>query len=118
MGSLADNYFQVSAIILFGIGFSTLLMNSNIIKKIIGMNIMDTGIFLLFISIGYIDGRKAPILDGVRVNLNDYINPLPSALILTGIVVAVSISAIALAIGIKLYREYGTFDLDEMRDES
>ena len=116
MENLSDNYFQVSAIILFGIGFSTLLMNSNIIKKIIGMNIMDTGIFLLFISMGYIDGRKAPILDSRNININNCINPLPSALILTGIVVAISISAIALAIGIRLYREYGTFDLDQMRD--
>lgn len=115
MGNLLDNYYGLTSIILFGIGFSTLLMNTNIIKKIIGMNIMDTGIFLFFISIGYIDGRKAPILDGLSPDVTNYINPLPSALILTGIVVAVSISSIALAIGIRLYKEYGTFELDKMR---
>lgn len=116
MINLTENYFQVAAIVLFGIGFSTLLMNNNIIKKIIGMNIMDTGIFLLFISIGYIDDRSAPIFTSTKNSIQDFINPLPSALILTGIVVAVSISSIALGIGIRLHKEYGTFNLDEMNN--
>jgi len=97
--------------LLFLIGFHTMLTHSNLIKKIIGMNIMETGIFLFFISLGYVRGGSAPIIsEGVEV----YINPLPSALILTGIVVGVSLTAFALALVVKLYMYYGTIDADEI----
>ena len=100
--------------ILFGIGLVTMLMQKNLIKKIIGLNIMDTAIFLFLASKGYITGRTAPIIvDGVTI-ADYYVNPTPSALVLTGIVVAVSITAFALAITLKLYKQYGTLDLDEI----
>jgi len=109
--NLIKNMHFLTAMILFLIGFYTMLTHSNLIKKIIGMNIMETGIFLLFISIGYVRGGSAPIVsDGVE----KYINPLPSALILTGIVVGVSLTAFALAMVIKLYKYYGTIDADEI----
>ena len=76
--------------ILFVIGLTMLLFHRNLIHKIIGMNIMDTGSFLFLASMGYIKGRKAPILtDGVR-EAQAYINPVPAGLVLTGIVVSVS----------------------------
>ena len=114
MGGLFTNHFEATAMILFGIGFVTLLMQKNLIKKIIGLNIMDTAIFLYLASKGYIFGRKAPIIaDGV-FDADYYVIPTPSALVLTGIVVAVSITAFALALTLKLYRQYGTLDLDEI----
>lgn len=109
--NLYHNYYYAASAILFLIGFYTLLANTNLIKKIIGMNIMDTAVFLLFISMGYVKGGSAPIVslsNGKRL----YVNPLPSALILTGIVVAVSVTAYALALTVKLYKHYGTIDLD------
>jgi len=111
ISKLIDNLHFLTAMLLFLIGFHTMLTHSNLIKKIIGMNIMETGIFLFFISIGYVRGRGAPIIgsDGAG-----YINPLPSALILTGIVVGVSLTAFALAMVIKLYKYYGTIDADEI----
>lgn len=115
MAMLWTNYIQVGAIVLFGIGFMILLLNNNLIKKIIGMNIMDTSIFLLFITIGNIDGKEAPIIVGGKMSSAGYINPIPTALMLTGIVVAVSVTACMLALTIKYHAYYGTIELDEIR---
>ena len=100
--------------VLFGIGFSNLLMQKNLIKKIIGMNIMDTSIYLFLAVKGYISGHKAPIvIDGVQ-SVDAYINPIPSGLVLTGIVVSVSVTALMLSLTIRLYGRYHTLDLDEI----
>jgi multicomponent Na+:H+ antiporter subunit C len=116
MERLFINYFETGAIILFGVGFATLLLHNNLIKKIIGMNIMDTAIFLFFIAKGYIPGREAPIIQGIHKGAAGYINPVPSALMLTGIVVAISITAFALALTIKLHEKYGTIELDQIME--
>ncbi len=103
---------EAVAIILFGIGFTMLLFQRNLIKKLIGMNIMDTGVFLFLASMGYIEGRKAPIVvDGVT-EMEAYINPVPAGLVLTGIVVSVSVTAIMLSLTIRLYKRYHSLDLD------
>lgn len=112
--NLFTNYGEAVAIILFGIGFGNLLLQSNLIKKIIGLNIMDTAIYLFLAEKGYIAGRVAPIIvDGVQ-DMEKYINPIPSGLVLTGIVVSVSVSALMLSITIRLYQRYQTLDLDEI----
>ncbi len=100
------------AVALFVIGFGDLLFQKNMIKKIIGLNIMDTAVYLLLASQGYIEGRKAPIVvDGVR-DAAAYINPIPSGLVLTGIVVSVSVTALLLSLTIRMYRKYHSLDLD------
>ena len=105
---------ELVAVVLFGIGFTTLLLKRNIIKKIIGFNIMDTAIYLFLTSVGYIEGRTAPIMvDGIQ-KAEHYINPIPSGLVLTGIVVSVSVSAITLSLTIRLYRKYHTLDIDRI----
>lgn len=112
--NLFSNYSETIAVILFGIGFSNLLLQRNLIKKIIGLNIMDTAIYLFLAVKGYIVGRAAPIVvDGVQ-DVEAYINPVPSGLVLTGIVVSVSVTAIMLSLTIRLYRRYHTLDLDEI----
>ena len=111
---LLTNYYEATAMVIFGIGFTTLLLNRNIIKKIIGFNFMDTGIYLFLAAKGYIEGRVAPIVvDGVT-SFETYINPIPSGLVLTGIVVSVSVSAFFLSLAVRLYQEYGTLDLEEI----
>lgn len=111
---LYENLEQTVAVILFGIGFSILLLQRNLIRKIIGLNIMDTAIYLFLASMGYISGRKAPIVvDGVT-EATAYINPIPAGLVLTGIVVSVSFTAIMLALTVRLYRRYHTLDIDEI----
>lgn len=112
--NLFSNYGEAVAMILFGIGFGNLLLQSNLIKKIIGLNIMDTAVYLFLAEKGYIEGRVAPIVvDGVQ-SVEAYINPIPSGLVLTGIVVSVSVSALMLSITIRLYQRYHTLDLDEI----
>lgn len=102
------------AVILFAVGFATLLLHRNLFKKILGLNIMDTASCLLLTSMGYIEGRTAPIIvDGVT-QVERYGNPLPAGLVLTGIVVSVSVTAVMLALTIKLYERYHTLDLDEI----
>ncbi len=115
---LFTNYYEATAMIVFGIGFTTLLLNRNIIKKIIGFNFMDTAIFLFLASKGYITGRIAPIVVNGSTNFETYINPIPSGLVLTGIVVSVSVSAFFLALAVRLYRAYGTLDLDDIITKS
>ncbi len=112
--NLATNYFEVASVILFAVGFTTLLLHQNLIKKIMGFNIMDTAIYLFLAAKGYIFGRKAPIVvDGVE-RVEEYINPIPAGLVLTGIVVSVSVTALMLAITIRLYRRYHTLNMDEI----
>ena len=105
---------EAVAIILFGVGFTMLLFQRNLLKKLIGMNIMDTGVFLFLASMGYIEGRKAPIVTNGVLDTAAYINPVPAGLVLTGIVVSVSVTAVMLSLVIRLYKRYHTLDLDEI----
>lgn len=111
---LLHNYEEAVAMILFGIGFSNLLLQKNLIKKIIGLNIMDTATYLFLALKGYIEGGKAPVAAQGVQNAESYINPIPSGLVLTGIVVSVSVTALMLALTIRLYRRYHTLDLDSI----
>ena len=115
MGSnLFLNFGEAVAMLLFGIGFANLMFQKNLIKKIIGFNIMDTAIYLFLAEKGYITGRMAPIVvDGIQ-DVSAYINPIPSGLVLTGIVDSVSVSALMLSLTIRLYQRYHTLDLDEI----
>ena len=112
--NLFNNYGEAAAMILFGIGFSNLLLQKNLIKKIIGLNIMDTAMYLFLALKGYVEGRKAPIVTNGVQTMEAYINPIPSGLVLTGIVVSVSVTALMLALTIRLYRRYHTLNLDEI----
>lgn len=105
---------DIVSAILFVIGFANLLFQKNMIKKIIGMNVMDTAIYLLLASQGYITGRMAPILTDGVTDASAYINPIPSGLVLTGIVVSVSVTALMLSMTIRMYKEYHTLDLDRI----
>lgn len=113
LDGLMENYFYMVAIILFIIGMHTMLTHSNLVKKVIAMNIMDTSVFLLFVAVGYVHGGAPPLLDSAA---DVYVNPLPSVLILTGIIVALSVTAFALSLITKIYEYYGTVDADEIAD--
>ena len=113
-GNLFANMGEAVAMLLFGIGFANLMFQKNLIKKIIGLNIMDTAIYLFLAEKGYIAGRMPPIVvDGIQ-DVEAYINPIPSGLVLTGIVVSVSVTALMLSLTIRLYKRYHTLDLDEI----
>lgn len=112
--TLWENRIACTAVILFAIGFATLLLHRNLIKKIIGLNIMDTAVYLFLTSIGYIQGRAAPIIKDGITEAEHYVNPLPAGLVLTGIVVSVSVTAVMLSLTIRLYKRYHTLNLDEI----
>ena len=112
--SLFINLEETVSVILFGIGFTMLLLQPNLIKKIMGMNIMDTAVYLFLAAKGYIEGRMVPIVVNGIQDADAYINPVPSGLVLTGIVVSVSTTALMLALTIRLYERYGSLNLDEI----
>lgn len=111
---LLNNYEAAVAVTLFGIGFCMLLFCRNLLKKVLGLDIMDTGTFLLLADRGDIFGRDVPIIvDGVT-DFSNYVNPIPAGLVLTGIVVSVSVSAILLALTVRIYETYHTLDIDKL----
>ncbi|MGB0921119.1 MAG: cation:proton antiporter subunit C [Alphaproteobacteria bacterium] len=103
------NYWLV--IVLMMTGLYVVVSRGNLIKKIVGLNIFQTSVFLLYISIGKVAGGTAPILyDGDR----PFSNPLPHVLILTAIVVGVATTALALALVVRIREAYGTIEEDEL----
>ena len=114
MEALFINLEETVSIILFGIGFTMLLLHRNLIKKIMGMNIMDTAVYLFLAAKGYIKGRMVPIVTEGIQDVSAYINPVPSGLVLTGIVVSVSTTALMLALTIRLYERYGSLDVEQI----
>ena len=109
---------ELAAIILFGIGFTLLLVDRNLVKKIIGFSMTDSGMYLYLAAKGYIAGRKAPIVTDGVTDAAAYINPIPAGLVLTGIVVSVACSAVMLALTVRLYRRYRTLNIDEIADRA
>ena len=108
------NYYEVVAMLLYGIGFTTLLMSRNLVKKVIGLNITNAAVYLFLAAKGYVAGRAAPIIvDGIQ-DATAYVNPIPAGLILTGIVISVSVTAFSLALIVSLYKRYETLNLDEI----
>ena len=93
------------------IGFYTVIAKPNLIKKVIGLSVFQTAIFLFFLSLGKIEGGAPPVTVPPALV---YSNPLPHALILTAIVVSVSTMAVALAIIVNIKQMYGTIEEDEM----
>ncbi len=109
-------------VILMMIGFYAMIGKRNLVKKLIGMNIFQTAIILMFVSAGVKHGAKIPILNKYEVlkhgvDVAGVVNPLPHVLMLTAIVVSVSITGVALAILLRIYREYGTLEEDEILEK-
>ncbi len=103
------NYWIYIALMM--IGFYAMIAKENLIKKIVGMNIFQTAVFLFYVSIAKVKGGTAPI-EWAKAVLYD--NPLPHTLMLTGIVVSVSTTAVALALIIRIYKAYSTIEEDKI----
>ena len=106
-----DHYNYWIAIFLMMVGFYTVVARGNLVKKIVGLNIFQTSVFLLYISIGKVTGGTAPILDD---RFSVYSNPLPHVLILTAIVVGVATTSLGLALVVRIRESYGTIEEDEL----
>ena len=109
------NYWVV--IFLMMTGFYVVIARGNLVKKIIGLNIFQTSVFIFYISVGKVRDGTAPIL---AEGLQNYSNPLPHVLILTAIVVGVATTALGLALAVRIKEAYGTIEEDEIheRDET
>ncbi|WP_323844187.1 cation:proton antiporter subunit C [Microbulbifer magnicolonia] len=99
------NYWVVIALMMIGLYMA--IAQGNLIKKVIGLNIFQTSVFIFYISVGKVDGGSAPILTAGE---NLYSNPLPHVLILTAIVVGIATTALALALVIRIKHAYGSVE--------
>ena len=109
---LATRYYYLVAFLLLGVGTYMMIANRNLVKKVIGMNVFQTGIFLFFIASAYVAGGSPPLLTAPE----PHVSPLPHVLILTAIVVGVSLTAVALGLIVRIYGEYGTLDAVVVRE--
>lgn len=109
---LQYNYWIV--IVLMMMGFYIVISHSNLIKKLLGLTIFQTSVFILYISMGKVDGGSAPILDPA---IGLYSNPLPHVLILTAIVVGIATTALGLALVVRIRESYGTIEEDEIQQK-
>lgn len=106
MDLLASRGYYLVAFFLLGVGTYMMIGCRNLVKKVIGMNVFQTGIFLFFILTAFVEGASPPLLTAAA----PYVSPLPHVLILTAIVVGVSLTAVALGLVIRIYDEYGTLN--------
>ena len=118
MESFLGLYNYWIAIVLMMMGFYIVIANGNLIRKIVGLNIFQVSVFILFISMGYLEGGTAPIYSEAY---SQYSAPLPHVLILTAIVVGIATTALGLALVIRIYQAYGSIEeneIDEMDQSS
>ena len=111
MTTLVGYYNYWVVVLLMMTGFYIVVSRGNLVKKIVGLNIFQASVFILFISMGKVEGGTAPI---IAPGFSVYSNPLPHVLILTAIVVGVATSALGLALIVRVFEAYGTIEEDEI----
>ncbi len=104
------NYWVV--VVLMMIGFYIVIAHGNLVKKIVGLSIFQTSVFIFYISMAKVDGGTAPIL---AEGISQYSNPLPHVLILTAIVVGIATTALALALVVRIKEAYGSIEEEEIQ---
>ncbi len=111
-----NDYYLIVAVVLFVIGFAGLVFHPNLLKKMIGLTIMDSAVYLLLTASGFVRGRLSPVVTdpSSAVRAVDLANPIPSGLVLTGIVISVGVTAFLLALTQRLYQRYHSLDLDQI----
>ncbi len=115
MLKIIEIYPYLIAIFFMLVGLYIVMSQNNLIKKVVGLNIFQISVFLLYIIMGKIFGATAPILiDGKNVVLSDYSNPLPHVLILTAIVVGIATTSVAYALIIRIQETFGTIEENEI----
>lgn len=116
--TLLSNYvYYIGAFGLIFIGLYIILTKRNLIKVVIGLGILDTGVNLFLISVGYITKGTAPIFSRPGLDSARMVDPVPQALVLTAIVIGVAVLALALSLAVRLHQHYGTLDLRRIREQ-
>ena len=113
LGVVTTRHAYALFVLLSAIGLYMMIANENLVKKIIGLNMFQTGVFLFFVTSAYRIGGAAPV---VAEGGGPYVSPLPQVIVLTAIVVGISLTAVGLALTIRLYSEYGTLRADALRE--
>ena len=106
------NYWVV--VVLMMIGLYIIIAHGNLIKKIVGLTIFQTSVFIFYISMAKVDGGTAPIL---AEGISRYSNPLPHVLILTAIVVGIATTAVGLALAVRIKEAYGSVEEEEIQEK-
>ena len=114
MSFVLDYYNYWVVVFLMMAGFYIVISANNLVKKIVGLNIFQTSVFMLYISMGKVSGGTAPI---VVEGVSQYSNPLPHVLILTAIVVGVATTAVGLSLIVRIKRAYGTVEENEFENK-
>src|SRR6056297_2282321 len=117
IGFLNEYIYYIGAFGLIFIGLFTILAKKNLIKVIIGLSILETGVNIFLISVGYIRNGTAPIFSKAGLKANQMVDPVPQALVLTAIVIGLAVLALALTLAIRLYNHYGTLNLQKIREQ-
>ena len=117
MGFINNYLYYIASFGLVFIGLYILAVKSNLIKMIIGINIVDSGINLFLISIGYIRRGTAPIFSKPSLNPKLMVDPVPQALVLTAIVIGVAVLALALSFAVRLFQHYDTLDMRKIKEQ-
>ncbi len=105
--------------VLMGIGLYMMIASQNLVKKLIGVNLFQTAIFLFFVAVAYVDGGSSPIVpatESPEAAALELASPLPHVIVLTAIVVGVALTAVGLALIVRIYTEYGTLREDTLRE--
>lgn len=114
---LATRWTYAAVFVLMAIGLYMLIANENLVKKVIGVNLFQTAIFLFFIATAYIEGGRAPVVpSNPDPGIIEVASPLPHVIVLTAIVVGVSLTAVGLALVVRIYNEYGTLNEQTLRE--
>ncbi len=107
--------YYITSILLVLIGMYAVLVKKNLIKIVIGLSIVDNGIHLLLIAIGYVKKGTAPIFSKAGLQPNQMVDPVPQALVLTAIVIGLAVTAVALSLIIRLYDHHKTLNINKIR---
>jgi len=110
---------MILGLLLIAIGFWGMLMQKNMIKIIIGLSIAEVGVQLVMISVGFIKGKTAPILDSavpIADAANKVVDPVPQALVLTAIVIGVAVNALILTFIVRLYNKKKSLSIKDYKD--
>jgi len=116
MDQLLTISFYGTAIALIAVGLYAVLAKKNLLKIVIGLSIIDGGLHLLFVAIGYVKGGTAPIFSPEITSNDVMVDPVPQALVLTAIVIGFAVTAVALSLVIRLYRHHNTASIDQIKN--
>lgn len=114
MEAVSSHMDYLATVVIFLTGLYIMLVKRNLLKKLLGLNIMETSVFAFIVTTGMVRDGAPPLLG--PGSSPPYASPLPHALVLTGIVVAISITALALALIVRIKHECGSVELDEINE--